>query len=75
MLSADIRSWLRRSIFSCTWSFAVIEAFRGKGDEVGRGYQNLINDALTEYIAKASKPLDERTLQRILREEELNAAS
>ena len=47
----------------------VIEAFRAKGDEVGRGYQTLINDALKEYLAKASKPLDARTLRRILREE------
>ena len=47
----------------------VIEAFREKGDEVGRGYQTLINDALRECVAKASKPLDARTLRRILREE------
>ena len=47
----------------------VIEAFRAKSDEVGRGYQTLINDVLNEYIAKASKPVDARTLRRILREE------
>lgn len=47
----------------------VIEAFRAKGDEVGRGYQTLINDALRECVAKASKPLDASTLRRILREE------
>ena len=47
----------------------VIEAFRAKGDEVGRGYQTLINDALKEYLAKASTPVDARTLRRILREE------
>ena len=52
----------------------IIEAFRAKGDAVGRGYQTPINDALKEYIAKASKPVDARTLRRILREE-LNAAS
>ena len=51
----------------------VIEAFRAKGDAVGRGYQTLINDALKECIAKASKPVDARTLRRILREE-LNTA-
>ncbi len=47
----------------------IIEAFRAKGDEVGRGYQTLINDALKVYLAKANKPLDARTLRRILREE------
>lgn len=47
----------------------VIEAFRAKGDAAGRGYQTLINDALKEYIAKVSKPVDARTLRRILREE------
>ena len=47
----------------------VIEAFRAKGDAAGRGYQTLINDALKEYIAKASRPVDARTLRRILREE------
>ena len=47
----------------------IIEAFRAKGDEVGRGYQTLINDALKVYLAKASKPLDARTFRRILREE------
>ncbi len=47
----------------------VIQAFRAKGHEVGRGYQTLINDALKEHIAKASEALDARTLRRILREE------
>ncbi len=52
----------------------VIEAFRAKSDEAGRGYQTLINDALRECVAKTAKPLDARTLRRILREE-LSAAS
>lgn len=47
----------------------IIEAFRAKGDKAGRGYQTLINDALKEYLAKASSPVDARTLRRILREE------
>ena len=28
----------------------VIEAFRAKGDELGRGYQTLINDTLKKHI-------------------------
>ncbi len=47
----------------------VIEAFREKGDASGQGYQTLINHALREYLGKAPKPLDARTLRKILREE------
>ena len=47
----------------------VIDVFRAKGDATGRGYQTLINEALGEYIARASQPVDARTLRRILREE------
>jgi uncharacterized protein (DUF4415 family) len=47
----------------------VIGAFRDKSDELGRGYQTLINDALREYLDKTGKPLDESTLRRVLREE------
>jgi uncharacterized protein (DUF4415 family) len=52
----------------------VIDAFRVKAEEAGRGYQTLINDALREYLSRASKPLDSKTLRRILREE-LNKTS
>ena len=51
----------------------VIEAFRVKAEDVGRGYQTLINDALREYLSKAGNPVDSKTLRRILREE-LNKA-
>ncbi len=47
----------------------VLEAFRKRADACGRGYQTMINDALREYLGKASRPLDARTLRRILREE------
>ena len=46
-----------------------IDAFRKKGDASGRGYQTLINEALRKYLAKSSKPVDAKTLRRILREE------
>ena len=52
----------------------VIDAFRIKAEDVGRGYQTLINDALREYLSSASKPVDSKTLRRILREE-LNKTS
>jgi uncharacterized DUF497 family protein len=47
----------------------VIEAFRARAEESRRGYQTLINEALREYLANASKPVDSKTLRRILREE------
>jgi uncharacterized protein (DUF4415 family) len=47
----------------------VIEAFRNLGDEKGRGYQTLINEALREALTTAKRPVDARTLRRILREE------
>jgi uncharacterized protein (DUF4415 family) len=47
----------------------VIEAFRRLGDEQGRGYQTLINQALRETLSSAQRPVDAKTLRRILREE------
>ena len=47
----------------------VIDAFRTRAEESSHGYQTLINDALLEYLASASKPVDSKTLRRILREE------
>jgi len=47
----------------------VIDAFRARAEESRRGYQTLINEALREYLASASKPVDSKTLRRILREE------
>jgi uncharacterized protein (DUF4415 family) len=52
----------------------VIETFRAKAEEAGRGYQTLINDALRQHLSSASKPVDSKTLRRILREE-LNKSS
>jgi uncharacterized protein (DUF4415 family) len=47
----------------------VIEAYRKMGDEQGRGYQTLINNALRETLDKVQRPVDAKTLRRILREE------
>ena len=47
----------------------VIDAFRARAEESSHGYQTLINDALREFLASASKPVDSKTLRRILREE------
>jgi hypothetical protein len=47
----------------------IIAAFREKGDELGRGYQTLINDALREVLSKNESVVDAKTLRRIIREE------
>jgi uncharacterized protein (DUF4415 family) len=47
----------------------VLEEFRSRADEAGRGYQTMMNEALRQYLGKAVAPLDESTLRRILREE------
>jgi len=47
----------------------IIASFREKGDELGRGYQTLINDALREALSKTESAMDAKTLRRIIREE------
>ncbi len=47
----------------------VIEAYREKGDKLGRGYQSLINDALRGTLGNDMPAVDAKTLRRILREE------
>ena len=45
----------------------VLSAFRARAEAKGIGYQTLINATLREAIG--SRPVDEATLRRILREE------
>ncbi len=45
----------------------VISAFGARAESEGVGYQTLINAALREAIG--SRPVDEATLRRVLREE------
>ena len=47
----------------------VLEEFRKRAEEAGRGYQTMINEALRQYLGKDITPLDENTLRRVLREE------
>jgi len=47
----------------------VINTFRINAEKAGRGYQTLINDALKQHLANTGKPVDSKTLRRILREE------
>ena len=47
----------------------IIESFREMADESGSGYQTMINEALRKHLDNSSKPPDEETLRRVLREE------
>lgn len=47
----------------------ILAAFRARAEQVGSGYQTLMNEALKASLAKDDKPLTAATLRRILREE------
>jgi uncharacterized protein (DUF4415 family) len=48
---------------------AIIEHFRNLSERTGKGYQTLINDALTAQIAGSGKPLTASQVRKIFREE------
>lgn len=48
---------------------AVIQSFRQRAEDEGRGYQTLINEALRASVQQAVEPITEETLRRIIREE------
>lgn len=47
----------------------ILEVYRARGDELGKGYQTLINEALRESLRSRPDPVDARTIRRIVREE------
>jgi uncharacterized protein (DUF4415 family) len=47
----------------------VLEAFRGRADAAGRGYQTMINEALRECLGRSREPVDADTIRRIIRGE------
>ena len=47
----------------------VIEAFRGRADTAGRGYQTMITEALREHLGRSAERVDADTIRRIVREE------
>ena len=63
-LQAEARGKTRITIMLDNY---VIDAFRKLAEQEGIGYQTLINRRLRESLE--SKPLDEESLRRVLREE------
>jgi uncharacterized protein (DUF4415 family) len=47
----------------------ILDAFRALAEQSGRGYQTLINEVLGDYLTRSARPVDAKTLRRILREE------
>ena len=47
----------------------VLDTFRQRAENSGTGYQTIMNQALREYLAQSSPPVDEPTLRRVIREE------
>ena len=47
----------------------VLEAFRERADNAGRGYQTMINEALREHLGQSGDRVDAATIRRIVREE------
>ena len=45
----------------------VLSSFKARAEDIGLGYQTLINQALR--ATNLSRPLDEATLRRVIREE------
>lgn len=52
---------------------AILEAFRQRAEKEGKGYQTLINEALSASLAQGNAPVTIATLRQVLREE-LHAA-
>ena len=53
----------------------VLEEFRTLADNAGFGYQTMINDVLRQHLGKAQKPIDEKVLRKVIREELKHAAN
>ena len=47
----------------------VLETFRERGDNAGKGYQTMMNEALRDYLGNVKQPLDEEILRRVIQEE------
>lgn len=47
----------------------IVQEFRKQAEKTGKGYQTLINEALTAYLGKKEKPLTADVVRKIVREE------
>ncbi len=48
---------------------AVVQRFKAESEKTGKGYQTLINEALSSYLGLTRKALTPELVRRIVREE------
>lgn len=48
---------------------AILAAFRAKAEQLGTGYQTMMNEALRQFIGQSSRPLTQQELREVIREE------
>ena len=48
---------------------AVLDAFRDLATQTGTGYQTMMNDALKAYLSREDRPVTEKLMLQILRQE------
>ena len=48
---------------------AVLDEFRARAEKSGTGYQTMMNEALKIYLAETDRPVTEKVLRQILRQE------
>ena len=47
----------------------IVQQFKARSEETGKGYQTLINEALNVYLGVAEKPITADVIRKIVREE------
>jgi len=47
----------------------ILEEFRKRAEEAGRGCQTMINDVLRMHLGRVTRPIDEKSFRRVIREE------
>ena len=47
----------------------IVQQFKARSEETGKGYQTLINEALNVYLGVAEKPITPEVIRKIVREE------
>lgn len=48
---------------------AVLDAFRARAEKAGTGYQTMMNEALRRYLTETERPVTEKVLRHVLRQE------
>lgn len=48
---------------------SILEEFRVRAQRSGAGYQTMMNEALRAYLSETDRPVTEKTLRQVLRQE------